>query len=1365
MLILRGSSALSEFRLQKLLNDFVAAGLPVRAVSADFVHVAELTGELTTAESSVLEKLLTYGPRRATADAVSGLVQIVAPRPGTLSPWSSKATDIAHICGLSGIKRVERVIAYTIDLGGVILNEQETALLRSKLHDRMTQVVFADLDACTALFSHETPRPLTSVPVLAQGRAALVAANNALGLALAEDEIDYLVKSFTTLGRDPNDIELMMFAQANSEHCRHKIFNATWDIDGQAQEKSLFQMIKNTYNLHSEGILSAYSDNAAVIAGTTAGRFYVNPTTGEYSAHEEPIHILCKVETHNHPTAISPFAGAATGSGGEIRDEGATGRGSKPKAGLCGFTVSNLKIPGALQPWEKDNGKPGRIVSALDIMIDGPLGAAAFNNEFGRPNINGYFRTFEAEVPAASAGADTSQISNLKSQSGGVAGRSEISNLKSQIGAAAPATELRGYHKPIMLAGGLGNIQEGHIKKGAINPGDHLIVLGGPCMLIGLGGGAASSMASGSGNENLEFASVQRENAEMERRCQEVIDRCWALGDANPISFIHDVGAGGVSNALPELVNDGGRGGKFELRKLPNDEPGMSPLEIWCNESQERYVLAVPAERLAVFQALCERERCPFALVGQATEAKNLVLTDSHFKNTPIDLPLDVLLGKPPRMHRVAATLPRPQLPLKLGDLTLAEAARRVLAHPTVADKTFLISIGDRSITGLIHRDQMVGPWQVPVADCAVTAAAFDSYTGEAMAMGERTPVAINNAAASARLAVGEALTNLAAAQIGDLGKVNLSANWMAAPALPGDGADLYAAVKAVGMELCPALGITIPVGKDSMSMSTVWKDAATGESKRVTAPTSLIISAFAAVTDIRLSLTPQLITDAGATELFLIDLGRGQNRLGGSILAQVVSQLGEATPDVDNPFHLKNFWNAIQQLGREQKLLAYHDRSDGGLFTTLVEMAFAGNTGIDLEIPASHSAFSALFSEELGAVIQVRADDADYVTGVLRTCGLKTCISRLGTLNPHRALRIKRGSLEIYNENIVKLRDVWSDVTRRIAGLRDNPVCAEQEHALRLDRKNPGLTPKVTFEPAAFEISNLKSHISEPQSPTEPQSQISNLKFQIAGAARVAARVRPPLAILREQGVNGQVEMAAAFDRAGFKTIDVHMTDILSGRVSLKDFRGLVACGGFSYGDVLGAGEGWAKSALFNPRARDEFSAFFAREDAFALGVCNGCQMMSNLHSIIPGAENWPRFVQNQSERFEARVASLLIEKSPSILFAGMEGSVLPIAIAHGEGFAEFTNTSAADAFSTGGRVAARYVDNHHQVTQHYPLNPNGSPHGMTALTTTSGRVTIMMPHPERVFRSVQHSWAPKTWGENSPWMRLFENARTWVG
>ncbi len=1324
MLILRGSPALSDFRLKKLLQDLTAAGLPTRALSAEFVHVAELAGELSPTEHAVLEKLLTYGPRRTVAK-VKGMLQVVAPRPGTISPWSSKATDIAHICGLQKVLRIERVVSYTIDVGETIvpfpltpLTAAQSQTLRAKLHDRMTQTVFGDLDACAALFRHETPRPLNSVPLLAAGRAALVAANIHLGLALADDEIDYLVAAFTKLGRDPHDIELMMFAQANSEHCRHKIFNATWTIDGTARDRSLFQMIKNTFALHSDGILSAYKDNAAVLTGSRGGRFYVDPRTQEYAAHDEEIHLLCKVETHNHPTAISPFPGAATGSGGEIRDEGATGRGAKPKAGLVGFTVSNLKIPGAVQPWEKDHGKPGRIVSALDIMIEGPLGGAAFNNEFGRPTINGYFRTFEAKVPGANG------------------------------------PELRGYHKPIMLAGGLGNIKAGHVQKGAINPGDKLIVVGGPAMLIGLGGGAASSMASGHGNEDLDFASVQRDNAEMERRCQEVIDRCWALGDANPISFIHDVGAGGVSNALPELVNDGGRGGKFNLRAIPNDEPGMSPLEIWCNESQERYVLAVPAAHLATFEKLCERERCPFAVVGEATAEKRLVVEDPQSQNTPIDLPLEVLLGKPPRMARTDAALTRPLHSLDLTTLTpppvgpkkpysaetavateraaLTEAIHRVLAHPTVADKTFLISIGDRTLGGLIARDQMVGPWQVPVADCAVTAAAFDVCTGEAMAMGERTPVAVNNAAASARLAVGEALTNLAAAQIGDLGKVNLSANWMAAPAIAGDGADLYAAVQAVGLELCPALGITIPVGKDSMSMSTVWKENGdAGEiQRRMTAPVSLIVSAFSPVADIRLTLTPQL-QQIDDSVLLLVDLGRGKNRLGGSILAQVVSQMGEATPDVDRPADLKNFWKAIQLLGRQKKLLAYHDRSDGGLLATVVEMAFAGHIGIDLELPSGHEIFSSLFNEELGAVIQIRTDDLDDVYLTLREHGFKACTMRIGVLNRTHNFRITRGGKFIFEENLFALRAIWSDVTRRIAGLRDNPACAESEQQLRLDPKNPGITPKVTFD-------------------VRPARNFNS---------------RPPIAILREQGVNGEVEMAAAFTRAGFKAIDVHMTDILSGRVSLKDFRGLAACGGFSYGDVLGAGEGWAKSVLFHDRARAEFAAFFAREDTFALGVCNGCQMMSNLHSIIPGSDRWPRFVQNQSERYEGRFVSLEIERSPSLLFAGMEGSILPIAVAHGEGFAEFDDTAAMQRCSDSGLVAARFVDNHHEVTERYPLNPNGSPRGMTALTTTTGRVTIMMPHPERVFRSACMSWAPGEWGEDSPWMRLFLNARDWVG
>ncbi|MFT3868249.1 MAG: phosphoribosylformylglycinamidine synthase [Nibricoccus sp.] len=1352
MLILRGAPALSEFRIKKLQQDLASAGFPAREIATQFIHVIELnpSAGLNDDEFNVLEKLLTYGPHRE-EHSPKGLLQIVAPRPGTISPWSSKATDIAHICGLTKIKRIERAVAYWIDLDASAANSNPQ--IAAKLHDRMTQVVFGDFPQLEILFKHEKPRPLSSVPVLAKGRAALVEANQSLGLALADDEIDYLVKSFTTLGRDPNDIELMMFAQANSEHCRHKIFGATWDIDGEKRDLSLFAMIKNTYKLHSEGILSAYKDNAAVLAGPRAPRFYVNPTTGEYAAHDEEVHILCKVETHNHPTAISPFPGAATGSGGEIRDEGATGRGSKPKAGLTGFTVSNLKIPGAVQPWEKDNGKPNRIVSALDIMIDGPLGGAAFNNEFGRPAINGYFRTFEQAVPARVEAKSLSPKSDAGTTS------ASTSHLNSH------EVELRGYHKPIMLAGGLGNIKPEHVQKGTIEPGDQLIVLGGPAMLIGLGGGAASSMASGSGQEDLDFASVQRDNAEMERRCQEVIDRCWALGAENPISFIHDVGAGGLSNALPELVNDGGRGGRFHLRAIPNDEPGMTPLEIWCNESQERYVLAVPSARLKQFAELCKRERCPFAIVGEATEEKQLVLEDPCFNNKPIDMPLEVLLGKPPRMHRSEKSLKRFLPTLKLNGVTLDDAARRVLAHPAVADKTFLISIGDRTVTGLICRDQMVGPWQVPVADCGVTTTAFDTYTGEAMAMGERTPVAVNNAAASARLAVGEALTNLAAAQIGEIGKVNLSANWMAAPAIPGDGADLYAAVHAVGMELCPALGITIPVGKDSMSMSTVWKDGA--EQKRVTAPISLIVSAFAPVTDVRLSLTPQLQrpalkpVEAGSlssstaaststpnlnnqqedTVLLLIDLGRGKNRLGGSILAQVFNQTGTEPADVDDPGDLKAFWEAIQKLGQQKKILAYHDRSDGGLFTTAVEMAFAGHTGVTLELPpskpgpgannASSSPFAQLFSEELGAVIQVRESDLDDVSDVLRHAGFKTCTSRIGTLNGDFRFEVRQSGKSLFSSDLTELRAIWSDTTRRIASLRDNPACAESEYQLKLDRSNPGITPKLTFD--------LK--------------------------APAILSARPPMAILREQGVNGEIEMAAAFSRAGFKAIDVHMTDILSGRISLKDFRGVAACGGFSYGDVLGAGEGWAKSILFNEHARAEFTAFFARKDTFALGVCNGCQMMSNLHSIIPGADHWPHFVQNKSERFEARFASLKIEKSPSILFAGMEGSVIPIAVSHGEGYAEFKDAAAAKACSDSGLVCARYVDNKHQVTEQYPLNPNSSPLGMTALTTRDGRVTIMMPHPERVFRTVQMSWHPADWGEDSPWMKLFYNARAWVG
>ena len=1332
MIILRGAPSHSEFRLQKLVDDLSSADLPVKSVYAEYLHVAEASERLTSEEQSVLEKLLTYGPKLEGHDS-EGLLRVVAPRPGTLSPWSSKATDIAHICGLSKLNRIERAVAYWIDLGGVELDASQLKSLDSKLHDRMTQSIFGSNEELSVLFRHEEPKPFASVPVISGGREALVEANRSLGLALAEDEIDYLVENFQKLGRDPNDIELMMFAQANSEHCRHKIFNASWEIDGEAKDRSLFKMIKNTFEMRSEGILSAYKDNAAVFEGSRAKRFFADPESNEYGATDEDIAILCKVETHNHPTAISPFPGASTGSGGEIRDEGATGVGSKPKAGLTGFTVSNLKIPGAIREWEQNFGKPNRIVSPLEIMIEGPLGGAAFNNEFGRPNILGYFRTFEQAVPAKQSKGEEvgDELGGKNDEVEEEVADSETSEILNRTSEISPATELRGYHKPIMLAGGLGNIRHEHIEKGVVKAGDKLVVLGGPAMLIGLGGGAASSMDSGSGEEDLDFASVQRDNPEMERRCQEVIDRCWALGAENPIVFIHDVGAGGLSNAMPELVNDAGKGGRFDLRQIPNDEPGMSPLEIWCNESQERYVMAIPSERINAFSEICERERCPFAIIGEATDERQLVLEDPHFGNQPIDMPLEVLLGKPPRMHREEKALSRNLIPLSLVGVSLDDAARRVLSHPTVADKTFLITIGDRTVTGLIHRDQMVGPWQVPVADCAVTASSFDGYTGEAMSVGERTPAAVNSAAASARLAVGEALTNLAAAQTGPLTGVNLSANWMAAPSVAGDGADLFEAVQAVGMELCPALGVTIPVGKDSMSMSTVWRDEA--EEKRVTAPVSLIVSAFARCSDIQLSLTPQLIQDRDSS-LILIDLGRGKNRLGSSILGQVYGQMGMETPDVDSPEDLTNFWNAIQQLGKEGKILAYHDRSDGGLFAAVVEMAFAGNVGVHVEVLSEGDPYGPLFAEELGAVIQVKGDDLSSVFEILKSHNLGDCSNIVGRLNFQGVVQISEAGQVIFEEDLYALRAVWSDVTFRMQSLRDNPESAASEHAIRQDRENPGISPKIDFD---LHPSSCNLHPSA---------------------------ARPQIAVLREQGVNGEIEMAGAFDRAGFRCVDVHMTDVLSGRVSLADFQGLAACGGFSYGDVLGAGEGWAKSILFNEKAREEFQQFFHRSDTFSLGVCNGCQMLSNLKSLIPGADHWPRFVQNRSERYEGRLVSLKIEDTPSVLFSGMAGSVIPIVVAHGEGRAEFESDAAAGVCDQSGLVAARYVDNHHNSTEAYPLNPNGSPFGITSLTSEDGRSTILMPHPERVFRSSQFSWAPDDWGEDSPWMRFFRNARAWV-
>ena len=1260
MLFIRGSIAVSNFRLSQF---------PVKGISAEYLHIAETTRDLSPEEYKKLEILLEYGTahpvskgaiNRALTDTDTGTI-IVAPRAGTISPWSSKATDIVHICGLSAIKRIERAVVWNFTDG---LPPENT------LFDRMTEQIFHEQKELAALFTHNEPKPLNRISVLEQGKAALEKANSELGLALSSDEMDYLTKRFKGLKRNPSDVELMMFAQANSEHCRHKIFNAQWEINGEKQDLSLFQMIKNTYKCSPDGILSAYKDNAAVMEGFEAARFYAEPTSNEYAWHREPVHILMKVETHNHPTAISPFPGAATGSGGEIRDEGATGIGSKPKAGLCGFSVSNLKIPGYVQPWERDFGKPSRIESPLQIMIDGPLGAAAFNNEFGRPNICGYFRTYEQEVNG----------------------------------------KIRGYHKPIMLAGGIGNIKARHVQKGSLKEGDLLIVLGGPAMLIGLGGGAASSMATGSGGEDLDFASVQRGNAEMQRRCQEVIDRCWALEEKNPIAFIHDVGAGGLSNALPELVKDAGFGGKFRLRDIPSEEKGMSPLEIWCNEAQERYVLAISKESLPIFKELCERERCPFAIAGEAITEQNLILSDEHFENNPIDIPIELLLGNPPKMIRKDAAHPVSKGAINRAPTTginLNEIAHRVLSHPAVADKGFLITIGDRSVTGMVVREQMVGPWQVPVADCAVTTSTLDSTKGEAFSIGERTPLASLNSAAAARMAVAEAITNIAAAKISHISKIRLSANWMANPATAGEGAALYEAVQAIGMDFCPKLGIAIPVGKDSMSMSTIWEES--GEKKVVTSPVSLIVSAFAPCEDVRKSLTPELQKVENSI-LILADLGQGKNRMGGSIVCEVFNQIGGEVPDADAQI-LKQFFNAVQTLNAENKIIAYHDRSDGGLFTTLTEMAFAGHIGIELE----QKTVEFLFNEELGAVLQIKESDFGAA------CKLFP-FEKIGKLTDDFCLKIGE-----YKENLSELRKLWSRTSFEIAKLRDNPDCAKQEYEWKCSKQDKGITHST----------NTPSY----PIPYTPYPQ------------------KPLIAILREQGVNGEVEMAAAFDKAGFKAIDVHTGDIINGKMDLSEFSGLVACGGFSYGDVLGAGEGWAKSILFNERARDVFQKFFERKDTFSLGVCNGCQMLSNLKDIIPGAAHWPKFKQNLSERFEARFVSVKIEKSPSVLLKGMENWVIPIPVAHGEGRAEFASNEDLEK----SLISIRYVDNNHKPTEIYPLNPNGSPNGITGLTTEDGRVLILMPHPERAFRMLQNTWTKQLEGDGY-WMQMFRNAREFV-
>lgn len=1300
MLTLLGAPALSDFRTARLLATIRVHCPVVQALSSRFVHFVATRRELTELERSVLDALLTYGPKMPERDVIPGLRSgriIVIPRPGTISPWSSKATDIAHVCGLDAVERIERGIAYELHASDE-LSQEALREIAPILYDRMIEAAILKLEDAARLFVRETPRPLRTVPVLARGREALEEANRSLGLALSSDEIDYLLESFVRLQRDPTDAELMMFAQANSEHCRHKIFNADWIIDGERQPKSLFAMIKNTYAHSPQGVLSAYRDNAAVIEGPPGRRWFADGRTLGYRFHDEPIDILMKVETHNHPTAISPFPGAATGAGGEIRDEGATGRGAKPKAGLAGFTVSNLRIPGFIQPWEQDHGRPSRIASALDIMIEGPLGAASFNNEFGRPNILGYFRTFEMQLEGSERAT------------------------------------LRGYHKPIMIAGGLGNIRRMHVEKAQVPPGAKLVVLGGPAMLIGLGGGAASSVESGASTEELDFASVQRGNAEIQRRAQEVIDQCWGRGEENPILLIHDVGAGGLSNAVPESIAHSNRGGRIELRDIPSDEPGMSPLEIWCNEAQERYVLVIAPERLDEFAAMCARERCPFAVIGETTDDGWLKVSDRLFKANPVDLPLEVILGKPPKMTRDVKRLPAFSDSFDPRGLDVREAAYRLLRLPAIADKTFLITIGDRTVGGLISRDPMVGPWQVPVSDVAVTISDYDSVTGEAMAMGERTPIALLDAPASGRMAVAEAITNIAAADVRALSDVRLSANWMAACGEPGEDADLYATVKAVGEEFCPALGLAIPVGKDSLSMKTVWSEE--GRERKMVAPLSLIVSAFAPVRDVRRTLTPQLRTDLGPTTLLLIDLGAGRDRLGGSCLAQVYGRIGATPPDCDDPARLANFFAAMAALREQSLLLAYHDRSDGGVFVTLAEMAFAGRCGLEIDLGDVPDSVAALFSEELGAVVQVRDAVLVQVKAVFERHGLSTYVRAIGTVNEADRIRIRANGRVVLDESRTALRAAWSETSFKLVERRDDPDCAREQYEAACDPHDPGLHASLTFD--------VNEDVAAPF---------------------IATGVRPKVAILREQGINSHVEMAAALYRAGFEPYDVHMTDLVAGRTRLADYVGLVACGGFSYGDVLGAGEGWAKSILFNAQLREEFGRFFARPDTFGLGVCNGCQMLSALRELIPGADCWPRFVRNRSEQFEARLSLVEIAKSPSLFFTGMAGSRMPIAVAHGEGRAEFSTPDGLEKLVAANLVALRFVDNRGKVTERYPANPSGTPQGITGITSRDGRVTLLMPHPERVYRTVQNSWHPDEWGEDSPWMRMFRNARVWVG
>ena len=1406
-----GGNALSSFKTRQLLPQAQAISERIAGISARFVHLAAFDGPPDAATLARVAELLTYGePALAPANGQTTVAVVVSPRLGTVSPWASKATDIAHNCGLA-VRRLERVTEFQLALkspllGKASLTDAQLQAVAALLHDRMTESVFATTDAALALFTELAAAPMAHVDVLAGGRPALEAANVEFGLALADDEMDYLVTSFTALGRNPTDVELMMFAQANSEHCRHKIFNAQFTVDGVVQDHSLFGMIRHTHRTAPQHTVVAYSDNASIMEGHVVQRFTAkldeksasaaySTSVPSYQIKEALNHVLMKVETHNHPTAISPFPGASTGAGGEIRDEGATGRGSKPKAGLTGFTVSKL--------WGSTVGKPEHIASPLQIMVEGPLGGAAFNNEFGRPNLLGYFREYEQTV------------------------------------ATSADTVVRGYHKPIMIAGGLGVIDADQTQKILFPAGSLLIQLGGPGMRIGMGGSAASSMATGANAAALDFDSVQRGNPEIERRAQEVINHCWAQGANNPILAIHDVGAGGLSNAFPELTNDAGRGARFDLRAVPLEESGMAPKEIWCNESQERYVLAIAPESLEQFKAFCERERCPFAVVGVATEERQLLVVDGADQparragppqasaaplggsadaqaanpdapeaqrlGAPVHMPMNVLLGKPPKMQRDVKRIQREAQALNLTGVDLQQAVINVLSHPTVASKRFLVTIGDRTVGGLTHRDQMVGPWQVPVADCAVTLADYAGFAGEAMSMGERTPLAATNAAASGRMAVAEAITNLLAAPL-ELPRVKLSANWMAACGEPGEDAALFDTVKAVGLELCPALGISIPVGKDSLSMRTQWSDGA--DKKKVTSPVSLIVTAFASLADVRGTFTPQLNATEADSTLVLIDLGQGKNRMGGSVLAQTLAgeqaQFGGDVPDLDDPQALVNLVNAVNALRAQGRVLAYHDRSDGGLLAAAAEMAFAGHVGVALNIDMlvtegdgiadsrmdsgdaknwatqvsarrEELTLKALFSEELGVVLQVRTSERNDVMQVLRQHGLSKHSHFVGKTRPAHApleegkgrLQVWRDTKKVFDAALLDLHQVWDSVSWKICQLRDNPACADAEHAAAGLADDPGLHAHVTFDLKPFEPSALSA---KAQAAINVEANAAQTAAQTAAPAAPGLLLsRPRVAILREQGVNSHVEMAWAFTQAGFEAFDVHMTDLQTGRAKLADFAGVVACGGFSYGDTLGAGIGWARSITFNPVLADAFKAFFARTDTFGLGVCNGCQMFAELADIIPGAEHWPRFTTNQSERFEARLSQVEVLDSPSLFFAGMAGTRLPIAVAHGEGFANFAHRGNQAAIAQGGLAAMRFTDHHGQPTETYPLNPNGSPGGLTAVTTADGRFTAMMPHPERVFRNVQLSWTDlaATGGLDaaSPWMQMWHNARKWVG